>query len=86
MIDVWILWPIWLLLAALVLVAWLTTRVRLRHLSSQPGPAVDDEAIRQILDEGRLTTEEDEPLDIDEVRREEQAFWEEERWDEAEDF
>jgi hypothetical protein len=86
MIDVWILWPVWLLLAALVLVAWFSMRIRLGHLSRQPGPQVDDEAIRQIMDEGHLTTAEDEPLDIDEVRREEQAFWEEERWDEADDF
>jgi hypothetical protein len=86
MIDVWILWPVWLLLGALVMVAWLLTRVRLRYLSSQPGPEVDDAAIRRIMDEGQLTTDEDEPLDIDEIRSEEQAFWEEERWDEAEDF
>lgn len=86
MIDVRILWPVWLLLGALLLVAWLTARARLHHLSSQPGPAVDDDAIRRIMEEGTLTTEEDEPLDIDEVSREEQAFWDEERWDEADEF
>lgn len=86
MIDVWILWPVWLLLGALLLVAWLTVRTRLHHISRQPGPAVDDDAVRRIMEEGTLTTDEDEPLDIDEIRREEQAFWEEERWDDADEF
>ncbi len=86
MIDVGILWPVWLLLGALLLVAGITVRARLHHISQQPGPALDDDAIRGIMEEGTLTTDEDEPLDIDEVRREEQAFWDEERWDDADEF
>jgi len=86
MIDVRILWPIWLLMGALVFVAWLATRARLHHLSQQPGPSLDDAAVRQIVEEGRLTTDEEDPLDIDEVRREEQTFWDEERWDESEEY
>lgn len=86
MIDVRILWPVWVLLGGLVLVAWLSTRARLRHMSRQPGPAVDDDAVRRIVEEGWLETNEDSPLDFDEVRRKEREFWEEERWDEADDF
>ena len=83
MIEVWILWPLWLLLGALALIAWLSIRLRLHRMSNQPGPTVDDDDVRQIVEEGRITSPEDDPLDMEEVKRKERAFWDEERWDEA---
>ena len=84
MIDVMIIWPLWLLLGALLFVAWWGLRVRFRNAMRPRSPVVDDDAMRRIVEEGRLTTDEDDPLDMDEIRRRERDFWAEERWDEAE--
>jgi hypothetical protein len=74
---------IWILLAALVAVAALRYRRRLRQHAAG-APVVDDDALRRIIDEGRLTTADDEPLDLEEIAREEDSFWEE-TWDDAEE-
>lgn len=66
---------------ALVL-GWL--RVRGGVARGREVPRVDDDALRRILDQGRL--EADDPLDLDRVREEERRFWEEERWDDVEEW
>ncbi len=69
-------------LAVLVLVTGLLVRRRVREEVDDAPPALDDGSVRRILEEGRLETDEDdEPLDLDEIRREEERFWDE-TWDE----
>lgn len=77
---------IWILLGGLVGLAGLRYRSRLRA-ADRPGPppAVDDEALRRILEEGSLPAEDDEPLDLDEAARAEEEFWSE-SWDDPEEF
>lgn len=81
---VWILF--WFGLGLLLVAAGVRLRARLRRHSEARGPTVDDEALRRIVEEGRLVTDEDEPLDLGEIREEERRFWEDERWDEADEF
>lgn len=78
---------LWMLLAALVGLAGLRYRSRLRGVRPSPrAPVVDDAALRAILEEGRLRTdEEDEPLDLDAAARAEDEFWNE-SWDEPDEF
>ncbi len=73
------------LLLVLVLAGGLL-RLRQRRRWRARTPEVDDEALHRILTEGRLEVEEDEPLDPDLIEEEERRFWEEERWDGAEEF
>ena len=86
MIDVAIMWPVWILLAALMVVVGLSMRARRRASFRSSDPVVDDEALRAILEDGVITTEEDPPIDLDHIRKEEESFWDEERWDEAEEY
>jgi hypothetical protein len=77
---------IWVLFGALAGIAGLRYRSRLRRGGASTGPpAVDDEALRRILEEGRITVEEDEPLDMDRAARAEEEFWSE-PWDEPEEY
>jgi hypothetical protein len=46
---------------------------------------VDDDAVRSILERGVLVTEDDEPLDYDEIDEEERRFWSE-SWDEPDEW
>lgn len=81
-----LLWiAFWAGLGILLLVAGMRMRRESRRRYEQQGPEVDDEAMRRIVEDGVLVTEEDEPLDLDEIQREERRFWEE-TWDEAEEF
>ena len=60
--------------------------VRLLRSQARPGPeSVTDEMVRQIERRGTLRVEEREPLDIDDVRAEEDGFWSE-TWDEPEEM
>jgi hypothetical protein len=47
-------------------------------------PSIHDEALRQIVEEGRLSAEE--PLDVRQARAEEERFWRDEAWDEADEW
>jgi hypothetical protein len=75
----------WMGLAVLAFAAGVSLRVRLRDEVSQPRPVVDDDAIRSILSTGRLATDEDEPLEAQEIDEEERRFWSE-NWDEPEEL
>ncbi len=75
----------WSLLVLLTLAAGVALRVRLRRHLRSPPPTVDDDALREILYEGTLSTDEDEPLDLREIDEEERRFWSE-QWDEPEEW
>jgi hypothetical protein len=48
-------------------------------------PVVDDAAVKEILATGALTTDEDHPLDIEQIDEEERKFWSQ-NWDEPEEY
>lgn len=73
----------WLLLATLVVVAGRSIRARARPSASAP-PPVDDAVLERILTDGVVTTDEDEPLDLQEIEEEEERFWSE-SWDEPDE-
>lgn len=76
----------WLACGALLILAGLRLRSRLRGGNDGSAPVVDDDMLRRILKEGVVRTDEDEPLDLDEIHEEERRFWEEEEWDEADEW
>lgn len=79
----WILF--WFGLGVLLVAAGVRFRTRMRARYGRSRPVVDDEAVRRIVADGVLTTEEDEPLDLEEIEDEERRFWEE-TWDEADEW
>ena len=52
---------------------------------AQPDTTLTDDMIRQIEEEGRLHIDDSEPLDLDEIREQEEQFWEE-SWDEPDEW
>ncbi len=80
------LWPVlWFLLGALVAYAWISTRRRIKKSLEVPPPRIDDDDIRRIEEGGALFTDDPEPLDLEEISREEDEFWRE-TWDEPEEL
>lgn len=73
------------LLMGLVVAAGIQLRARIRRRIGPLRPRVDDAAVRAILERGVVVSDEDEPLDLDEIEREERRFWTE-RWDEADEW
>ncbi len=67
-------------LALLVVVGGLAARRRARQAKGGLG----DDLIRQIETVGRVDAEDVDPLDLEEARAEEDAFWEQ-TWDEPEE-
>jgi hypothetical protein len=81
--TLWLL--VWTIAAALALVAAVRFPKRLRaHV--QRRPKLDDDDVRDIIAFGYFVSDEDEPLDLDQVHEEERRFWEEAEWDEAEEW
>ena len=72
--------------AALIFWGWRRRRRALRDRIEPDSAPLDDDAIRAIERTGRLDTPEDEPLDLEEIEREERRFWESEGWDSAERY
>lgn len=70
-------------LALLVLLAGLLARRRVNR--ARDDRRLSDEMIRRIERVGRIEFEADEPLDLDEIRREEDEFWSR-TWDEPEEL
>jgi hypothetical protein len=71
-----------------LLIGGLALFAALRHIvrridGAEGATRLTDELIRQIEEEGALELDEDEPLDPARIEEEEELFWEEERWDEA---
>ena len=71
-----------LLLAVMVMVAGFLARRRIRTLR-RPDITLTDDLIRQIEERGRIEHEVPEPLDLGEIREEEERFWDQ-TWDEPE--
>jgi hypothetical protein len=74
---------LFLFMALLVLLSGILARLRTREAVRKENlPLLDDEALRTILEEGvlRVEEDEDEPLDPEEIEREEERFWDQ-HWD-----
>lgn len=76
---------VFLVLSLLVVAAGLVARWRIRSRTRSRGVDLTDDAVRRIEREGRLETEEREPLDRDRIQEEEDRFWSE-TWDEPENL
>ncbi len=86
MISMRFFWPVvWAGLGIFLVVAWLSVRARFRRALADESVKVDDDAVAQILEDGVLSTSEDEPLDLEQIQKEEESFWEE-TWDEPEEL
>ncbi|WP_419162537.1 hypothetical protein [Candidatus Palauibacter sp.] len=72
---------LFLALAVLVAVAGWEVRRRLRH---QTRSGVTDEVVHRIETLGRVDEEDIEPVDLEQVRAEEDEFWAQ-TWDEPEE-
>ncbi|MDT8341232.1 MAG: hypothetical protein RQ751_06940 [Longimicrobiales bacterium] len=70
-------------LGAVIVWAFLRRRRVLRETVRAAG--LDDTAVERIIREGRLDVDDPGPLDLDEIERAEEAFWESEGWDPAEE-
>jgi hypothetical protein len=81
--TLWLL--VWTCAVGLALVAAVRFRMRLRaHVDKRP--VLEDDDVRDIIAYGFFVSDEDEPLDLDQVHEEERRFWEEAEWDEAEEW
>jgi hypothetical protein len=78
---------LWIVAAAVVGLLGLRYRSSIRDLAGprEDVPAVDDAAIRSIVETGRLSTGEAEPLDMERATRAEEEFWAE-YWDEPDEY
>lgn len=75
----------WIVVGALLTVSFIRVRSTLWEVRRKQG--LDDDDIRRILETGVLHRDDDEePLDLREIEEQERRFWEEERWDEAEEW
>lgn len=70
-------------IALLVLLAGLLARRRVERSKREEG--LSDEMVRRIEREGSVRFEARRPLDLDEIRREEDEFWAQ-TWDEPEEL
>jgi hypothetical protein len=75
----------WGVCAVLVVVAGVRVLASVRRGHQRASLSVDDAAVRRIIDEGVLASEEEEPLDLEEIEEEERRFWRE-TWEEAEEW
>ncbi len=71
-------------LVGLMVASGIHLRVRIRRRLARTRPIVDDDAIRAIIERGVLTTDDEDPLDYDEIDEEERRFWSE-RWDDPDE-
>jgi len=86
MINLRFFWPVlWFFLGALLGYAFISMRRKLKRSIEVPPPQIDEDDIRRIEEEGVLLTDDPAPLDLEEIRREEDEFWRE-TWDEAEEL
>lgn len=76
---------LWALLALIVCLGAVRQWRRLRSYGASGAPRVDDDVVRQVLETGRVSTRESEPLDLKKIARAEEEFWSE-SWDEPEEY
>ena len=75
----------WTTITILVMAAALRMYMRRKELFSSDVPVLDENAIQTILEIGEISTDEDEPLDLEEIDEEEERFWRE-SWDQPEEL
>ena len=75
----------WTTITILVMAAALRMYMRRKELFSSDVPVLDENAIQTILEIGEISTDEDEPLDLEEIDEEEERFWRE-SWVEPEEL
>ena len=75
----------WTTITILVMAAALRMYMRRKELFRSDVPVLDENAIQTILEIGEISTDEDEPLDLEESDEEEERFWRE-SWDEPEEL
>lgn len=76
----------WIALSALAVLAGVRYLLRLRAARERAGaPPVDDAALREIMETGRLRTPDRGKVDMRRAAEAEEEFWEEE-WDEPEEY
>ena len=75
----------WTTITILVMAAALRMYMRRKELFSSDVPVLDENAIQTILEIGEISTDEDEPLDLEEIDEEEERVWRE-SWDEPEEL
>ncbi len=86
MINLRFFWPIlWFFLGALVAYAWFSMRLKLKRSIEVSPPRLDEDDVRRIEEQGALHTDDPEPLDLNQINREEDEFWKE-TWDEPEEL
>lgn len=78
------MWLFGIALSILAIVAGVAYVRRLWRLKRERGPELDDDMIRRIEETGRV--EVDDPLDMEEIRREEERFWSDSPWEEPEQW
>ena len=79
-------WPVlWFFLGTLVAYAWIAMRLKLKRSMDFSPPRIDQDDIRRIEEEGALLRDDPESLDLKQISREENEFWNE-TWDEAEEL
>ncbi|MEX2465382.1 MAG: hypothetical protein WD995_00645 [Gemmatimonadota bacterium] len=75
---------IWFGFGALAVLGGLAVRRRVARSRARDRHALDDDAVRRIVDTGRFSVDEDPPLDIEEIEEAEDRFWSE-TWDQPEE-
>ncbi len=79
-------WPIfWFFCGVLAMYAWISTRRKIRKRITIPPPRVDEDDIRRIVVEGALLKDDPAPLDLRQIKKEEDEFWIE-TWEEVEEL
>lgn len=68
----------------IILLVLATLRLRARKVAYDQG--LEDEHVRSIVEDGFLTYEADDPLDLEEIDEAEREFWTEEQWDESDEW
>jgi len=72
-------------LALGVAIVWAFVRRRRALRETIQTPSLDDAAVDRIIREGVIRVEDPEPLDLEEIARAEEDFWDSEGWDPAEE-
>lgn len=78
------MWIIGVIFSVLAIVAGILYLRRLRALGARKRFRVDDDIVREIEESGRV--EVDEPLDMEDIRDEEERFWRDQPWEEPEQW
>ncbi len=75
---------LWLFIALLVVLGGASVYRSLHDQRRAVEPELTDDVIRRLERGERIDAED--PLDVDQIREAEERFWEEERWDEADEW